>query len=96
MDVPQSVCKILNLIFGWKILRLKKKQDQKFDKTGGILSGDITPSRSGTLTLGTAAFPFKSGFFADLTVSNNTLYVGEKAITATDTGGLDFESATSL
>ena len=69
-------------------------QDQKFDKTGGVLSGDVTPSSSGTLTLGTAAFPFKSGFFEDLTVSNNTLYVGDIAITATDTGGLDFEGAT--
>ena len=69
-------------------------QDQKFDKTGGILLGDITPNASGTLTLGTAAFPFKSGFFDDLTVANNTLYVGDIAISATDAGGLDFENAT--
>ena len=68
-------------------------QDQKFDKAGGTLSGNVTPSSSGTLSLGTADFPFKSGFFEDLTVSNNTLYVGEIAITATDAGGLDFESA---
>ena len=69
-------------------------QDQKFDKAGGTLSGNVTPSSSGTLSLGTADFPFKSGFFEDLTVSNNTLYVGEIAITATDAGGLDFENAT--
>ena len=68
-------------------------QDQKFDKAGGTLSGNVIPSSSGTLSLGTADFPFKSGFFEDLTVSNNTLYVGEIAITATDAGGLDFESA---
>ena len=69
-------------------------QDQKFDKAGGILSGDIIPDSSGTLTLGTASFPFKSGFFDDLTVSTNTLFVGEIPIKGTDTGGLDFEEAT--
>ena len=68
-------------------------QDQKFDKIGGILSGDIIPNESGTLTAGTASFPFKSGFFNDLTVSSNSLNIGEVPITTKD-GGIDFAGAT--
>ena len=44
--------------------------------------------------MGTEEFPFKSGFFQDLKVSSNTIFVGDVPISATDVGGIDFREAT--
>ena len=68
-------------------------QEYKFNKAGGTISGSILPSSSGTLNLGSESLPFKGGFFNDLTVSSNTLFIGDIPISTVD-GGVDFSSAT--
>ena len=65
----------------------------KLDKAGGTISGNILPSASGTISLGSAELPFLSGHFKDLTVSNNTLFIGDVPIHSAN-GGIDFLSAT--
>jgi len=52
-------------------------QADKLSVAGGSISGNIIPTISGTLSLGTEEFPFKSGFFQDLKVSSNTIFVGD-------------------
>ena len=68
-------------------------QEYKFSKAGGTISGSILPFSSGVLNLGSASLPFKNGFFDDLTVSANTLFIGDIPIGTVD-GGVDFSSAT--
>ena len=68
-------------------------QEYKFGKEGGTISGSLLPSSSGTLNLGSASLPFKDGFFNDLTISANTLFIGGIPIGTAD-GGVDFSSAT--
>ena len=68
-------------------------QEYKFNKSGGTISGSILPSSSGTLNLGSESLPFKDGFFNDLTVSSNTLFIGDIPI-STVKGGVDFSNAT--
>ena len=65
----------------------------KLDKAGGTILGNILPSASGTINLGSAELPFLSGHFKDLTVSSNTLFIGDVPIHSAN-GGIDFLSAT--
>ena len=65
-------------------------QDQKFDKTGGTLSGNVTPDASGTLNLGTRSLPFQSGYFDELWVGGDTLQIGDDASISADAGGFSF------
>ena len=68
-------------------------QYYKVERTGVSMSGNIVPSESGTLSIGTPEYPFSSGHFKDLKVSNNTLFVGDVPIKSSN-GGVDFTSAT--
>ena len=68
-------------------------QLNKFDKIGGTISGNIVPSASGSLSIGTPELPFLSGHFHDITISNNTLFIGDVPIHSSN-GGIDFQSAT--
>jgi hypothetical protein len=68
-------------------------QLNKFDKIGGAISGNIVPSASGTLSIGTPELPFLSGYFQDITISSNTLFIGDVPIHSSN-GGIDFLSAT--
>ena len=65
-------------------------QDQKFEKTGGTLSGSVTPNASGTLNLGTRSLPFQSGYFDELWVGGNTLQIGDEASISADASGFSF------
>jgi hypothetical protein len=68
-------------------------QYYKVERTGVSMSGNIVPSESGTLSIGTPEYPFSSGHFKDLKVSNNTLFVGDVPVKSSN-GGVDFTSAT--
>ena len=68
-------------------------QLNKFDKIGGTISGKIVPSASGSLSIGAPEIPFLSGHFHDITISNNTLFIGDVPIHSSN-GGIDFQSAT--
>ena len=68
-------------------------QEYKFGKEGGTISGSILPSSSGSLNLGSPSLYWQSGFFNDLKVSSNTLFIGEVPIKSSD-GGINFTSAT--
>ena len=68
-------------------------QEYKFGKEGGAISGSLTPSSSGSFNIGAPSLAFKTGFFDDLKVSSNTLFIGEVPIKSAE-GGLNFTAAT--
>ena len=67
-------------------------QDQKFDKMGGTLSGDIVPDASGTISLGAKSLPFKSGYFDDIFVAADSLQIGDDVTISATAEGISFDT----
>ena len=68
-------------------------QEYKFNKSGGTVSGSILPSSSGSFNLGSPSLTFQTGFFDDLEVGSNTLFIGGVPIKSIN-GGINFFDAT--
>ena len=72
-------------------------QDAKFNKTGGIISGEILPNASGSINLGSPSLPFRSGYFNDLIVSSDSIKIGEEAtLSSPAAGGLNFDTTGTI
>ncbi len=72
-------------------------QNIKFNKTGGTVSGEILPSSSGTINIGSPSLPFRSGYFDDLIVSADSIKIGEDTtLSAPAGGGLDFSTTGTI
>ena len=68
-------------------------QEYKFNKSGGTISGSILPSSSGSFNLGSPSLTFQTGYFDDLEVGSNTLFIGGVPIKSIN-GGINFFDAT--
>jgi len=72
-------------------------QEVKFNKVGGTISGEILPSSSGTINIGSPSLPFRSGYFDDLIVSADSIRIGEDTtLSAPAGGGLDFSTTGTI
>ena len=83
----------LNTVTGVLSSATGELQEYKFNKSGGTISGSILPSSSGSFNLGSPSLTFQTGFFDDLEVGSNTLFIGGVPIKSIN-GGINFFDAT--
>ena len=67
---------IVDDISGNLIITGQTLEDKKFDKAGGIISGNILPSATETLDLGSAAAKWDNLYVKDAHIDSSTLFLG--------------------